>query len=128
MRTQKFIQFTILPLGLFLTGCDPYYSISVTNTTIDTVIIQVKPTINFRIEKIKTSKTTDGYDVFKLSPAESVQVGSAIAEIDNDIPFNVIKIIKRNDTISASNLEDIKNLFDKKTFGGLQTPYNLSIK
>ena len=128
VRTQIFIQLTILLLGLLLTGCDPYYSISVTNKTTDTVTIQVKPTINFRTEKSKTSTTSDGYDVYKLTPTEIVQVGSAIAEIDNDISFNAVRIIKRNDTISASNLDDIKNLFDKKTFGGLQTPYNLSIK
>lgn len=118
----------IFSIPIMLTSCDPYYKISVTNTTNDTATILIKETIHFRTDKKKIVTTTEGYDVYKLEPKERVEVGSSIAEIDNDIPFEVIIIVKNRDTILADNLEDIKNLFDRKTFGGLKTPYNISIK
>lgn len=128
MTKQIITIFTSGLLTALLTGCDPYYSITVTNNTGDTAQILVKETINFRTEKQKSQTTTDGFDVYELAPSEQIQVGSAIAEIDNDIPFEQIKIVRNKDTITADNLETIKNLFDKKTFGGLKTPYNISIK
>lgn len=69
----------------------------------------------------------DGFDIYELAPNEKINVGSSIAEIDNDIPFEQIKIVRKGDTIKASNLEEIKFLFDKKKFGRLKTPYNISI-
>ncbi len=111
-----------------LTRCDPYYSITITNTTDDTSTILVKENIHFRTEKQKDSTTGDGFDVYKLDPKEEMQVGSAIGGLDNDIPFHAITIIKKKDTISANDLESIKKLFDKTLLGGLQTPYNISIK
>lgn len=86
------------------------------------------PTMNFRTEKIKSQTTSDGFDIYELGPKEQIKVGSAIAEIDNDMPFEIIKIVQKKDTIMADNLEEIKNLFDKKFFGGLKTPYNITIK
>jgi len=124
-------QIIMLVLGFLtalLASCDPYYPITVTNKTADTATILVKETVNFRTDKQKLLTTPDGFNVYKLSPMEQVKVGSAIAEIDNDIPFDVIKIIRNKDTISANTIEGIKKLFDKKFFGGLQTPYNISIK
>ncbi|GAB5554447.1 MAG: hypothetical protein Sapg2KO_40380 [Saprospiraceae bacterium] len=119
---------TLVFLTTILSSCDPYYSITVTNETTETAKILVKETINFRTDKHKTLTTDDGFDVYELAPNENVKVGSAIAEIDNDVPFEAIKIVRYNDTISANTLEEIKDLFDKKTFGGLKTPYNLTIK
>lgn len=106
----------------------PYYSIIVTNETRDTAKKLVKETISFRTEKQIIQTTADGFDIYELAPNEQIKVGSAIAEIDNDIPFEEIKIVRNEDTIAADNLEAIKNLFDKKTFGRLKTPYNISIK
>ncbi len=119
----------ILLIGLFMTSCDPTYSISVTNSTTDTVSIAIKPTIHFRTEKNKTLTTYDGFDTYKLNPNEKMEVGEAIAGIDDDIPFKEFKIYKRAIiTVSVSNLKDIKNLFDKTEFLKLKTPYNLTIK
>ena len=115
-------------MAVMLAGCDPYYSITVTNETSDTAKILVKKTINFRTEKQKTHTTFDGFDIYQLAPNEQVEVGAAIAEIDNDMPFEEIKIVSNRDTITAKNLEAIKNLFDKKTFGGMKTPYNITIR
>ena len=123
--------FTILTFGLLtalMTGCDPYYSITITNDTSDTAQILVKETVNFRTEKQKLLTTIDGFDVYEVAPNEKIKVGSAIAEIDNDIPFEQINIVRNRDTVIANNLVTIKNLFDKKTFGVLKTPYNISIK
>jgi len=128
MTKQALTILTFVLLTALLAGCDPYYSITVTNDTSDTAQILVKETINFRTEKQKSLTTIDGFDVYELAPNEKIQVGSAIAEIDNDIPFEQIKIVRNRDTVTANNLETIKNLFDKKTFGGLKTPYNISIK
>ncbi len=128
MEKKIVITLTFGFLTILLTSCDPYYSITVTNETRDTTKILVKETISFRTEKQKTGTTANGFDIYQLAPNEQIKVGSAIAEIDNDIPFEEIKIIKNGDTITADNLEAIKKLFDKKTFGGLKTPYNISIK
>lgn len=128
MRTRTYISLLSIILGVFLIGCDPYHSITVTNVTADTVSIFVKPTIHFRTDNAKSLTTSDGFDIYKLSPNEQMHVGSAIAEIDNDIPFEFVKIVSSRDTVTASALDDIKNLFDKKTSGGLKTPYNLTIK
>ena len=128
MTKQTITMLTFGLLTALLTSCDPYYSITVTNKTSDTAKILVKQTIHFRTEKQDSLATTDGFDVYELAPSEQIQVGSAIAEIDNDIPFEQIKIVRNKDTITANNLETIKILFDKKTLGGLKTPYNISIK
>ena len=128
MTKQALTILTFVLLTTLLVGCDPYYSITVTNDTSDTAQILVKETVSFRTEKLRSLTTTDGFDVYELAPRKQIRVGSAIAEIDNDIPFEQIKIIRNRDTITANNLETIKNLFDKKTFGGLKTPYNISIK
>jgi hypothetical protein len=127
LTNQKKTFLTIGILTLTLMGCDPYCSITITNNKSDTVKIFVKETINFSTEKQKSHTMPDGFDIYELAPNEKIKVGSAIAEIDNDIPFEQIKIVRNNDTITASNLEEIKILFDKKTFGGLKTPYNISI-
>jgi hypothetical protein len=126
---MKLRQFLILVvLTVLLIACDPYYSISITNKTSDSIRIFVKPTNSFMTEKEISKETSDGFNVYDLAPTEELKVGSAIAEIDNDIPFEEIKIVHKMDTIVAGNLEEIKNLFDKNVLGGLKTPYNVSIE
>ncbi|MFN3194538.1 MAG: hypothetical protein ACE364_01135 [Chlorobiota bacterium] len=118
----------LIYLSALMISCDPFYSITVTNKTTETAKILVKESNNFSTDKHKTQTTDDGFDVYELSPNENMGVGSAIAEIDDEIPFEAIKIIRYNDTISANTPDEIKNLFDKKTSGELITPYNLTIK
>ena len=67
-------------------------------------------------------------DVYQLNANESIQVGMAIGGIDNDIPFDAIKIVKSKDTVSAIGLEDVKRLFEHKMSGNLKKPYVISIK
>lgn len=122
------LSFILFTLTTFLTSCDPYYSISLTNKTADTVSVIIKQNYKFSSNKIEFGKTKDDYKIYKVTPNEIFKVGSAIAEIDNDIPFDNILIVSRNDTTKANNIEEIKMLFDKKTFGRLKTPYNITIK
>ena len=128
MRQQKV---TILITGfciLLLAACDPYYRITVTNKTSDTVKLLVKETIHFNTDKQKTGDTANGLDIYELAPAERMHAGHAIAEIDNDLPFDTLKIVRNTDTLVANNAAEIKGLFDKKRIGGLKKPYNISIK
>jgi hypothetical protein len=120
-----------LPLSLLLillTGCDPTYPIIVSNDSNEPVTILAKTQYPFRTEKKKTATTQDGFDVYQFQAHESVRVGMAIAEIDNDIPFLAIKIVRSGDTVSAATVEEIKGLFDRKRSGKLKTPYFISIK
>ena len=126
---SKQLFFLTFGLSIILfTGCDPYYPISITNKTNENIQLLVKENFKFRTVKQKQLSTPDGFDIYQLGPNERMNVGSAVAEIDNDLPFGAIKIIRNKDTISASNIEGIKNLFDKNVIGGLKTPYNISIK
>ncbi len=113
---------------LLLAACDPYYRITVANKTSDTVKLLVKETIHFNTDKQKAGITVNGLDVYKLAPAEWMRVRYAIAEIDNDLPFDTLKIVRNTDTLAANNAAEIKGLFDKKRIGGLKKPYNISIK
>ena len=128
MRKSNFIFIGIFFATIYLTGCDPYYPILITNTSIDTALILVKTNPNFRTEKEKYYTTKDNFDVYKLVPKEAIEVGGAIAELDNDIPFEEIKILSKGDTIAANNQQSIKELFEKKSFGRLKKPYNILIK
>lgn len=130
LMTQQQIRITTLALLLtLLSSCDPTYSITVTNNTNEPTEILVKEKIpDFITDKQKTFTTIDGFDIYLLAPNERMHVGTAIAEIDNDMPFEEIKIVQKTDTISATGLEEIKYLFDKEASGELMTPYNLTIK
>lgn len=125
------LRIAILIIGLvtlLLSACDPYCSITITNDSSETAQILVKENIHFRTIKQKSLSTADGYNLYILLPNERIKVGAAIAEIDDDLPFNEISIIKNQDTLSAKNLESIKRLFDRITLNRLKKPYNISIK
>jgi hypothetical protein len=110
-------------------GCigDSYNPISITNSTGDTIIVQLNENINFSTDKEKSSTTSDGLSIYKLLPLESFNIGHAINELDNDIPFSEIRVICKNDTL-FTNSGNAKTLFDKTIFGGIKSPYNISIK
>lgn len=115
---------------MLIPGCflgDHVSSISITNTTIDTVDVLLKENFKFRSEKEKFSTTADSFNIYKLAPHEVFDMGHAMNEVDNDIPFSQIKVICKGDTL-IDNQGDALILFDKTTFGGLEIPYNISIK
>ena len=115
-------------MSLLLLGCDSYIPISITNKKNEVIKVCIKENTHFLSDKQPKLKTKDGFSVYELASGERMEIGDAIAELDNDIPFYSIRICTSNDTISRNTHEDIKALFDKKTFGGLQTPYNISVK
>lgn len=112
---------------ILLSSCDPTYPIIISNSTNESVVILTKTNSHFHTEKEKTGVTSDGFEIYQLNANESMQVGIAIAEIDDDIPFDAIKIVRMKDTISAFSQEAIKGLFDKNIFGKLKKPYHVSV-
>ncbi|MCA6362096.1 MAG: hypothetical protein IM638_03610 [Bacteroidetes bacterium] len=65
---------------------------------------------------------------FLLAPGAEMFCGQAIAEIDNDLPFEKISIHCGSDSLIANTKEEVKQLFDKNVFGSLSTPYKITIK
>jgi cellulose synthase/poly-beta-1,6-N-acetylglucosamine synthase-like glycosyltransferase len=118
----------LIALTISITSCDAYYSITLTNNSIDTISVTLGQNFRFSTTKVPFQKLDGNTYTYKLNPNEIFKTGSAIAEIDDDIPFDNIIIVSHNDTIRANNIDEIKNLFDKKGIGGLKTPYNLTIK
>jgi hypothetical protein len=125
---RSFLILVILTLATFFTSCDPVYPITITNSTTDTMYLEVKQNYRFSSEQLPQAENKGGFCVYQVLPKDTLEIGSAIAEIDNDMPIDAIRIFKRKDTVSANNLASIKELFDKKLLGGLRTPYNLTIK
>lgn len=113
---------------ILLSSCDPTYPIIISNSTNESVIVLAKTNSHFHTEKEKTGVTSDGFEIYQLNANESMQVGIAIAEIDDDMPFDAIKIVKDKDTISAFTRETIKELFDKNVLGKLKKPYHVSVE
>ena len=86
--------------------------------------LEFKDTRYFWTRKQKKLTTIDGYSIYELVPNEKVRVESAIAEIDDDIPFQKIEIIQKGDSISVYTMEEIKNLLGEKILEGPKKPYN----
>ena len=63
-----------------------------------------------------------------MAPKTSIEIGQAIAGIEDDMPFTKLKIYSVSDSIYANSQEQILNLFKKTFFGNLETPYELDIK
>ncbi len=113
-----------------ITGCflgDRISSITITNTTVDTLYVQLRQNFNFHSEKEKFSTTADGLNIYKLAPREAFGIGTVINELGDKIPFSQIKVISKGDTL-INNQGDALILFDKTTFGDLEIPYNISIR
>jgi hypothetical protein len=89
----------------------------------------VKPTPFFRIsEKVQLQGTSsDGFSIYTLNPHDTIRVGE-IEDVEKDIPFEALKIVRSKDTLSASNPKEIKKLYDKTFWGGYRTPYNITIQ
>ena len=110
-NTNKLRIISLILLLTLLSSCDPTYPITITNNSnVPTEILVKEKTLNFKTVKEKIYTTTSGFDIYLLAPSEQMSVGTAIAEFDNDLPFEEIKIVRKTDTISATGLEEIKNL------------------
>lgn len=115
-------------ITLLLTSCDPAYPINLSNDSNESIIVLVKVNSPFQTEKEKVGITKNGFYIYQFNAHESAQVGMAIAEIDNDIPFSELKIVRSgNDTVSVSTMKEIMQLFDRKRNGKLRIPYVLRL-
>jgi hypothetical protein len=124
----------VILTGFILSSCDPMYSVSISNNRNDTVTIEAKTTVNFSpLDTLIAYERLGGtYDHaiirFKMAPKTSIEIGQAIAGIEDDMPFTKLKIYSVSDSIYANSQEQILNLFKKTFFGNLETPYELDIK
>ncbi len=113
--------YSSLLLFFLLHSCDPVHSISIYNDTKDTLNIYGVEDYNDEYEV-----QTNGY--FKLPPQQTMFIGSAIAQIDNDINFDTLIIYSNSTKIQAFNKQDIKTLFDRNIFNQIKTPYLITVK
>jgi hypothetical protein len=132
MTTPKY-QLIVIVIGL-LTSCDPTYPISITNNRLDTVTVITETTIHFSFvnKSVDFEELGGTYDhtviKFKMAPGTLIQCGSAIAGIQDEMPFTKFKVYSSKDSIVANSQDEILNLFEKTFWGSLKTPYNLEIK
>lgn len=127
IKRLQFIKILTIAMANLLSSCDPVYPIRIINNSTDTIKLELKENYRFSSKQIPQIKGKDGFSIYQILANDTLEIGSAIAEIDNDMPIDEIRIFKTNDTISAANLSEIKNLFDKNGFGGLKTPFNITI-
>lgn len=65
---------------------------------------------------------------FEMAPGASIECGMAIAGIQDEMPFTKFKIYSNEDSIVASTQDQILDLFEKTSWGNLETPYQLTIE
>lgn len=117
--------------GLIFQSCDPYYPVSITNSTEDTLTVIARTTTNFQSIDIRIIESSGPYDderiKFKIPPGKTVECGGAIAGLGDDLPFTELMIYSQEDSLKALNKEEVLNLFEKNSAGQLKTPYELVV-
>lgn len=117
--------------GLIIQSCDPYYPVSITNSTEDTLTVIARTTTSFQSNDIIILESSGPYDderiKFKITPGETVECGGAVAGLEDDVPFTELIIYSQQDSIKALNKEEVLNLFEKNSAGQLKTPYELVV-
>jgi hypothetical protein len=123
------------PLGLLIlaVGCDPVIPIELVNETGDTLSIKAHRTIYFRTYDVHTVELSGDYQhswiTFKVAPGSTIDCGSAIAGIGDEMPFTDLVITKANgDSIFAQGEKEVLGLFDRGVLGGLETPYRITVR
>jgi len=134
MTTKASLTVLIILAGLFLTSCDPTYSISVYNNKTDTVTVVMETTIHFHSDDqlVGYEELGGSYKSkiirFKMAPGSTIRCGGTIAGIQDEMPFNKFKAYSDTDSIVAESQDEILDLFEKTFWGNLETPYQLTIK
>jgi hypothetical protein len=103
------------------------------NETGDTLSIKAHRTIHFSTDDVHTVELSGDYRhswiTFKVAPSSTIGCGSAIAGIEDEMPFTDLVITKANgDSIVAQGEKEVLGLFDGGVLGGLETPYVIRIK
>ena len=112
----------------FLSSCDPAYPIRITNKTAEPATIFVLENSNFRSDKLPLGNNEDGLKIYILEPDQTLNVGMAIADLEDDMPFSQLIVKTTSDSISATGFKEMKDLFDKGWLGNLKKPYQITIE
>ena len=125
MRAPIPVSFCVM-MALFA-GCDPVIPIKLMNEMGDTLTVRAHRTINFHTSDVHTIELNGDYRnswiEFKVAPNSTVGCGSAIAGIEDEMPFTDLVLIKASgDSIVAHGEKEVLNLFDHGAFNGLETP------
>lgn len=117
---------------LILSSCDPVYRIGLLNTTNDTIRIMARTTIHFHTDDVRTTILSGPYEdewiEFSIGPNAYVNCGTAIAGIQDEMPFTELKVYVGQDSIIANTTEEVTSLFEKNFWGNLKTPYKIIIE
>ncbi|MBX2980554.1 MAG: hypothetical protein KF905_14800 [Flavobacteriales bacterium] len=123
----------LLGLLVLVVGCDPVIPIELVNETGDTLTVKAYRTIHFSTYDVHTIELSGDYRhswiAFKVAPRSTIGCGSAIAGIEDEMPFTDLVITKANgDSIIARGETDVLGLFDRGVLGGLETPYRITVR
>jgi hypothetical protein len=122
--------FGFISICFFLLSCDPTYVIAIQNNSNE--IIKLKAQVNQRFhsnnyDSIFITYLDNNWIEAFIKPKQQLDCGYAIAELDNDIPFNELKIFINNDSIVAKNQKEVLKLLDNRGVFKVMTPYILEI-
>lgn len=123
----------LLGLLFLAVGCDPVIPIKLVNETGDSLSIKAHRTIHFHTDDVHTVELSGDYRhswiTFKVAPSSTIGCGSAIAGIEDEMPFTDLMITKANgDSIVAQGEKEVLGLFDRGVLGGLETPYRITVR
>ena len=125
------MKFLILScICLFFQSCDPTYVIAIQNDSNET--IKFKGQINerfrtFNYDSIPIAYLDNNWIEAEIKPEQQLDCGFAIADLENDMPFNSIKIFVKNDTLIANNNDELLELFDNRSAFNVMRPYILVV-
>lgn len=129
IKMKTLIRYIIL--GLIFQSCDPTYSIRLVNKSDDTLNILATTTIHFQLRnhQIEILDEVEDREIvsFMVLPNQELDVGMAIAGLEDELPFTSLKINKDENTIEAKGEKEVLKLFQKKN-GKLETPYQIVIE
>lgn len=128
-QMKKILIVTILLALTSPESCDSKPTISVVNSTNERVVFDMLINENFLIEAGNTALTNpEGRLIISIAPSEKFICGYVTNELQNDLPFDDLKIYTYKDTIFAQTKVQITELFDKNSDGYYKIPYVINIE
>ena len=133
IQNKIIMRFFILILCVVIvTSCCSVSTVGIWNSTLDTVIIRVKPTKHFvgfddlgRLELIDGS--TDDIHYFKIESKSFVTISDVMNDrIEEELPFTDISVFCGGDSTNIKGKQAVLNLFRKRT-GKLEPPFIISV-
>ena len=118
----------ILLSSLLLQFCDPTYSIRIENLSGSNVVVTALTTNNFQAYEYEVTELGQDSVRFEIPAGEYIDLGMAIAGLENDLPFTKVKVLMSMDTLTAMNPTEVLGLFEKDPGGELKMPYRIVVK